>query len=113
MIRVNDKYVIEVDNYCFTAQVDLHKEDKDGRPIRKNVGYYSTFAGAMKGIARYEEKEMLMQPMEVPLAEAIQTIQGIYKEFSDLLRSAMNDDYFIQQLVFDYESKKKEKAQDE
>ncbi|MBR1853400.1 MAG: hypothetical protein IJ794_09715 [Lachnospiraceae bacterium] len=106
MIRVNDKYVIEVDNYCFTAQVDLHKADKDGRPLRKNVGYYSTFAGAMQGIARNEEREVLAGQGEITLADAIRISKKIYGEFNDLLRSAMNDD-FIQTLI--NESGKKEK----
>ena len=81
MIRVNSKYVIEIDSLNYTAQIETGKKDKDGNPVRKTIGYYSNIANAMKGIAENEVGEVLADG-EYPLKEAIAEVKAIYGEFN-------------------------------
>lgn len=83
MIRVNDKYVIEVDSLNYTAQIDTKKKDKEGNPVRKTIGYYSNIANAMKGIAENEVGEVLADG-EYSLKEAIAEVKSIYGEFNHI-----------------------------
>ena len=40
MIRVNDEFVITVNDCTYIAAVDKHKTDKEGKPMYKTIGYY-------------------------------------------------------------------------
>ncbi len=83
MIRVNRKYVIDVDPQNYTAQVDLKKKNKDGEPLFKNIGYYGTLYGAIRGIAENETREQLADG-EMSLADAIAKTKAVYEEFERL-----------------------------
>lgn len=80
MIRVNDKYVIEVDT-CYTAQIDTKKKDKEGKPIRKTIGYFTNLSNAIKGIAENEVGEVLADG-EYSLKDAIAEVKAIYEKFN-------------------------------
>ena len=83
MIRVNSRYVIDVDPQNYTAQVDLKRKTPMGIPIRRNIGYYSTLYGAIKGIAENECREQLAEG-EMSLADAIAKTKAVYEEFERL-----------------------------
>lgn len=83
MIRVNSKYVINVDPQNYTAQIDIKKKDKNGNPIFKNIGHYGTLYGAIKGIAENNAKEQLAEG-EMSLAEAVAKVKAVYEEFERL-----------------------------
>ena len=83
MVRVNDKYVIDVDPQNYTAQIDTKKSDKEGNPVYKTIGYYGTLYAAIKGIAENETREQLVNG-EISLADALTKVRSVYQEFEQL-----------------------------
>ena len=93
MIRVNDDWVIMVDQYNYTPVKDLHRtkvivqddgtekiEQVYGRPI----GHYTSLKGAVKAIARAEYKNSL-SGRETPLNEAIKLMEETVNRFEKIL----------------------------
>lgn len=70
MVRIKDDYVILVNNDEYTAAIDRHKKDKKGYDLYKELGYYSSFNNALKGIYEHMIRRGL-QEKEYNLAEAI------------------------------------------
>ena len=57
MIRINDDYVITVDELCYTLKQDAHRmsvDKKTGKesPVYYYIGYYATLENALKGYIR-------------------------------------------------------------
>lgn len=74
MIRIDKKYVIDVDSFNYTAKIDHNKTtvDKSGkeRGVFTIIGYYTTLRSAVRGILEYEVKNKLSRG-EKSLNEAI------------------------------------------
>ena len=89
MIRVNDNYIVDVDDMNFIAKEDKHKTSTDKNGITKNVyytiGYYGTLEGALDGIRRDMIKKILAEG-EVSLKEAIEAINKANYEFKEILQ---------------------------
>ena len=89
MIRVNDNYIVDVDDMNFIAKEDKHKTNTDKNGITKNVyytiGYYGTLEGALDGIRRDMIKKSLAEG-EVSLKEAIEVINKANYEFKEILQ---------------------------
>lgn len=88
MIRVNDDYIIDIDEMNYVAKFDYHKTttDKNGveKPTYKTIGYYGSLASAISGI----KKQMQMNAFEqevMKLDKAIEKIDEIEKEFNRLI----------------------------
>lgn len=79
MIRIKDDYVILVNNAEYTAAIDKHKTDKKGYPIYKELGYYSTFNSALKGIYEYMIR-IGLQEKDYTLSEAIEYLTKMNNE---------------------------------
>ena len=90
MIRVNEKYVINVDALNYTAQIDTHCFTKKGDPIYKTVGYYSTLKDAVIAIADRESREMLAEG-ETTLGQAVNTLVNTHKEFMKIVNEAIKE----------------------
>lgn len=82
MIRVYGDYVILVNNDEYTAAIDRHKKDKKGYNLYKDLGYYSTLSGALKGIYSHILKGEL-QKKEYQLDEAISVVKRITAELNE------------------------------
>jgi hypothetical protein len=90
MIRVNDDYVIFVDQLNYTPCRDNHKTDKEGKPTYKTVGYYSSLEQALKGIIR----DMNVRAFEADaysLQEALEVIKQSNKIFTDMLKEVLEN----------------------
>ena len=89
MIRVNNDYIVDVDDMNFIAKEDKHKTSTDKNGITKNVyytiGYYGTLEGALDGIRRDMIKKSLAEG-EVSLKEAIEVINKANYEFKEILQ---------------------------
>lgn len=89
MIRVNNDYIVDVDDMNFIAKEDKHKTITDKNGITKNVyytiGYYGTLEGALDGIRRDMIKKNLTEG-EVSLKEAIEVINKANYEFKEILQ---------------------------
>lgn len=79
MIRIKDDYVILVNNNEYTAAIDKHKKDKKGYDLYKELGYYSTFNTALKGIYAHMLRREL-QEKEYTLEEAMKCAEKMHNE---------------------------------
>lgn len=85
MIRVNDEFVITVNDCTYIAAVDKHKTDKEGKPMYKTIGYYPSVKMALKGIFKYKARIVLGEG-EKTLTEAINALETIENEFEEALQ---------------------------
>lgn len=97
MIIVNNDYVIEVDTLNYTAKRDCHR-----KTVRKNpttgeefevdsyvtVGYFTTLAGALKGIIEDMNKRKLKEGV-LELEEALSIVLKNNRDFSALLERVL------------------------
>ena len=88
MIRIDDNYVIEVENNCYTVIIDKHKIGKTGVPLYEVVGYFKDLEGAIKGILRSKVNKSF-QGNEYTLESALKLIAETHKEFELMLEKAM------------------------
>lgn len=88
MIRVNDDYVIAIGPYDYTAQMDVHKTNKEGEPIYKTIGYYPNTESALKAIVKDMIRTKLSNGTH-NLEEAIRIIKECNSQFDDLLIRAI------------------------
>lgn len=90
MIRVNDDYVIDVDDWNYSAMFDCHKIDKKGEPVYKMVGHFNNLQGALNGIIKDRIAKNLQE--DVNLAEAIEIIREIHEEYDKLFEKVLMND---------------------
>lgn len=90
MIRVDENYIIEVDERCYAVKIDMHKEDKNGNPIYKPVGYYGDIEGAIKGIIKSKVNKSLSEEIHT-LESALKCVVDTSKEFGELLKKVIED----------------------
>lgn len=96
MIRVNDDYVIEVDQYNYTAQLDIHKTRFDKKlekeiPVYKLVGHYGSLLGALQGIFR-DMVRCELSKQDHNLESAIKIIYSERAKFSKLMEKVLKED---------------------
>ena len=95
MIRVHEEYVIDVDQYNYTAQFDTHKTRYDKKmdkevPVYKLVGYYNTLGGALTGI----HKDMVRQALsnrDHNLVSAIDAVKQERIKFTELMNKVLKE----------------------
>jgi hypothetical protein len=97
MIRVNEDYIIEIDNFNYTAKRDTHrttlvKDKATGNesevPLYNTVGHYSNLTGAIKGIITDMNSRKLRDGMH-SLEEAIAIVVENNNRVSELLERAL------------------------
>lgn len=95
MIRVNDDWVIKVDDLNYMPCRDLHRKElvkqKDGTVVEQDaytspIGYFSSLSGALKAIVDKECRKG-MKEAEIGLNEAILTIQRASSELEAMMQS--------------------------
>ena len=96
MIRVNEDWVIDVDNYNYTLQRDMHRtalikvEGKEvERPVYKSVGYFATLDQALNRLLDEDIRERFKDG-EHTLKEAIRVTKESRESWEDLIRRCMN-----------------------
>ena len=94
MIRVNEDWVIMVDDLNYQPMRDMHRmttvKQKDGstkqEPYYKaGYGYFQSLKGAVRAIAQIEYKNAL-RGQETPLDEAIRLMGETIDRFERILR---------------------------
>lgn len=93
MIRINDDYVIDVDENNYTLKKDLHKKvSKDDRMVDLyNVkGYYSSLESALNGAKQLFIAQYCAEG-EKTLDEALKGIREINQEFVDTFIKAIKE----------------------
>lgn len=90
MIRINDDYVIEVDELNYTLKQDMHKKDKEGNHVYKTYGYYNNLESAFKGAIEVQTKKSLANT-EISLYDAVTCVRNIHKEFTDTFRRVIRE----------------------
>ena len=89
MIRINDDWVIDVDDYNYTLKRDMHKviqrKQKDGTYINDNVyatkGHFSSLDKALKRLGDEIVRERL-KGSEIDLHTAVMTIRECMDEWN-------------------------------
>jgi hypothetical protein len=93
MIRVNNDWVIGLDQYSYFPMRDMHREKTITRKNRGTTiehdykggyGYYTSLKGAVKAIAQVEYKNAL-QSRDASLLEAIKLMDDTLKRFEKIL----------------------------
>ena len=82
MVRVNDRYGINVEEYEYTVVQILtagEKSKKKGEEYTRTMGYYSTFTGAIKAIDKYMVRDALAE-RDMSLDEAVRAIREVNNE---------------------------------
>lgn len=82
MVRVNDKYGINVDEYEYTVVQFItagEKSKKKGEEYAKSMCYCSTFTGAIKAINKYMVRDSLADH-DMSLDEAVRAIEEVNTE---------------------------------
>jgi len=90
IVRVNDDYLIVVDSMDYTLCKDRHKTDKEGKPVYKTLGYYTSLESALNALGKEFIKERL-EGAEMGLKEAVSTIREANRELSDIIRKCMEE----------------------
>lgn len=76
MIRINDDYLIRINQYEFAVMKDLHKmETSKGRtyPAYDCMGHYSSLDGALQGVIDANRHEV-GQTLDCDLKEAVRAL---------------------------------------
>ena len=88
MVRVNEQYVIDVDERCYTVKFDKHKTDKNGNAVYDVCGYYGTLEGAIKGVIKSMNSKALSEGIHT-LEQALNVVMANNKQFEEILERAV------------------------
>lgn len=91
MVRINDDYLVSVDEGNYTLCLDNHRtRNVKGVevPVLKVIGYYSSLSAALKAYSSIKISDELSNG-EFSISEACDIIKGCYKEMCDLMSSEM------------------------
>lgn len=84
MIRINEKYVIDIDAMNYKLKIDLKKVSKEGNPLYATIGYYRTLKTAILAIYEREAKEVLSDG-EYTLKQAVDALSHIQEKLGENL----------------------------
>ena len=95
MIRVNDDWVIDVDDHNYTLKKDLHKtvKVKNGKtmiPAYKTVGYFSSPAKALDRLGEEIIRDRLSKPLN-GLGEVADAIREARAEWRELVKTVTEE----------------------
>lgn len=80
MIKVTDRFYINANSNCYSLQekttVQDEKSENYGKEIYKDLGYYTTIDGALKGILKITTREFVSKENEKSIHELIGFIKG-------------------------------------
>lgn len=96
MIKLVNDYVVAVDSYNYTLQIDLNKIDKNGKKLYKIVGYYGDLKEAIKACVKDMNKRKF-EDEECTLMQAVQIINNNSKRFEMILENALKESGVVEQ----------------
>ena len=85
MIHIKDDYYIDADETQFTLVKDEGKVDKNGKRIRDYIGYYPTFAQAVKGYCKMAQRQDIIDKPDRELCDAFFDFENLVRELEELL----------------------------
>lgn len=92
MIRLNDRYTIDADRYCYTLYFDEGKTrtDKHGKEKKKReaLGYYGTLDKAILGAFQFEAREIVGEG-EKTLSQALTELKRAFRELEEQIKIAV------------------------
>lgn len=92
MIRINDDWIIDVDEHNYILKRDMHTDRirKDGKVehVYNIKGYFSSPQKALKAFGEEIVRDRL-KASEMGLADAVRTIQDTYEEWRRVVEEAM------------------------
>ena len=81
MIKVTDKYGIEVSNNCYTTGKIIHNK-KQNVDILINARYFAKMIQAISDIAERVAKDKISKK-DISLKESLKEIKTVYNDFSN------------------------------
>ena len=95
MIRINDDWIVDVDQYNYIVKRDTHKmvKSRDGRtmvPGYTTVGYYGSLRRALEALGEEMVRDRLASD-SLTLAEALQTVRKCKDEWDALVRKVVGE----------------------
>ena len=91
MIKVNDRFYINADTNCYKLQEKTIIQDKEsknyGQEFFKDLGYYTTLEGCLRGILKTNIREYIGKESENSLKE----LQSEVKRVSEFLTNLKLD----------------------
>ena len=92
MITLLDDYVVVVDPLNYTLMADYGKKDKNGRPIRKTIGHYSSLAKAVQACIDENVRSGFYDRC-VGLEEAVRIMNERMNKSDELLKRCLPDSF--------------------
>lgn len=90
MVRIDENYVIDVDENCYTVKFDKHKTDKKGKAVYDVCGYYSSLENAIKGVIKSMSTKALSEGIYT-LEQAVQIVCYYNRCFENILKKALEE----------------------
>ena len=95
MIRINDDWIIDVDQYNYIIKKDMHKmvKARDGKtmvPGYTTIGYYGSLRKALEALGEEMVRDTLRGGSRT-LCEAVQTVRECKEEWDALVRKAVGE----------------------
>lgn len=88
MINLINDYVIQADERCYTLVIDTKKNDKNGKRIYKNIGYYNTVSHCIEACYKDLCRKKVLDNTYT-LKEALQA----FKEVETALKEVMPKEF--------------------
>lgn len=88
MIHIKDSYYIDADETQFILLRKVERTDKKTgkkKPDTENIGYYSTFAQAVKGYCKMAQRQDIIDKPDRELFDALFDFETIVRELEELL----------------------------
>lgn len=79
MIHIKDDYYIDSDAYQFILKQDMHRVDKEGKPVFDLIGYYATVEQALRGYLKTQMRGYASKP-DIEIGEALDFFEQMIKE---------------------------------
>ena len=88
MVELYNDYVVSVDSYNYILQkrMIVQKGKTAGQETFKNVGYFSTFGGAINCFHQELLRDQLMKEDYKSLEEAVRVCHEVNERFGDWLK---------------------------
>lgn len=92
MIRLTEDYYIDMDDHNYILCLDKHKVAKDGRDVRKVLGYFGQIKELLNYWAEVVIKDHLMNDKEVlTLGESVGIISRELEAVRSVIEKAIPD----------------------
>ena len=88
MIHIKDSYYIDADETQFILLRKVERTDKktgEKKPGTESIGYYPTFAQAVRGYCKMAQRQDVMNKPDRELCDAFFDFENLVRELEELL----------------------------